>query len=78
MCFGGGSSPAPEPPPPPPPPPAPTPPTPSASALPDTQAYTEANRRKKMGKSVRGALRIDLGTGAGMTKTSGTGVNTNN
>lgn len=73
MC--GGSSAPPPAPPPPPPPPAPTPPSPSASALPDTSAYTEAQRRKNSARSQRGQLRIELGTG--LNKTVGTGVNTN-
>ena len=73
MC--GGSKSAPPPPPPPPPPPAPTPPSPSASSLPDSNAYTEANRKKARGKSTRGQLRIELGTGGG--KSVGTGINTN-
>jgi hypothetical protein len=73
MC--GGSSAPPAPPPAPPPPPAPTAPSASASALPDSSAYTEASRRKNLGKSTRGQLRIELGTGGG--KSVGTGVNTN-
>lgn len=72
MC-GGGSAPPPAPPAPP-PPPAPSAPAASASSLPDSAAYTEAQKRKNA-NSQRGQLRIELGTGGG--KSVGTGINTN-